>query len=579
MGVTITAPFGTAMPQTPNRDFGMLKTRSLTVKQAQAKVYKDEVDAGKMFDRMDNSKLIEITKGADLAQIRKFSRWYYDTNGMYARAVRYLSDIYRFDFMIYPNLKLDDELSETKQKSILKSFNEILEHFDASAIQLMARQWAIKVCLEGAYYGYICDDVNDKLVIQDLPADYCRSRFNHRGVPLVEFNMQYFEKITRDKDYRMKILALFPDEIQAAWPKYEAQQLQPEDKGDKPGWILLDTNRAFKFNFTDSDKPPFLSAIPALIELGEVQDLEKEKLLQQIQKILIQQFELDKNNQLPFTMPELQRLNQNAIDMVGDAVGVSVLSTVANVHLEDLAVDKTSNQSVASITSQREIAYDDFGISTNLFNTESNLSLDKSINIDEAFMKPLLLQFEQFFNRYIEWKFNNDNIKFRLKMLTTTIFNYIELSDKYKDLTKLGFSRFLPMIALGHTQKEVVSLAKLEQQAMQLDAYMLPPFSSNTMSSDTWLDVKAVQGGAQAAKPAQPNAAPAAGKQPAKAADKKAADAKGKTPAGKQPAKATDKKKNDAAKQAASVGEKKGGRPEKPDSKKSDKTIANKKSK
>lgn len=47
-------------------------------------------------------------------------------------------------------------------------------------------------------------------------------------------------------------------------------------------------------------------------------------------------FELDKNGQLPFTMPELQRLNQNALDMVGDAVGVSVLSTVANVHMEDV---------------------------------------------------------------------------------------------------------------------------------------------------------------------------------------------------------------------------------------------------
>jgi len=39
---------------------------------------------------------------------------------------------------------------------------------------------------------------------------------------------------------------------------------------------------------------------------------------------------------------------------------------------------------------------------------------------------------------------------------------------------------------MGHSQKEITSLAKLEQQVMQLDAYMLPPFSSNTMSSETW---------------------------------------------------------------------------------------------
>lgn len=138
---------------------------------------------------------------------------------------------------------------------------------------------------------------------------------------------------------REQYLALFPAEIQEGYRKFKNDKLKAETQGDKDGWMLLDVNHAFKLNFYgswDQDIPPFLQAIPSLIELSEVQDLEKEKLLQQIQKILIQQFELDKNGQIPFTMPELQRLNQNAIDMVGDAVGVSVLSTIANVHLEDL---------------------------------------------------------------------------------------------------------------------------------------------------------------------------------------------------------------------------------------------------
>lgn len=191
-------------------------------------------------------------------------------------------------------------------------------------------------------------------------------------------------------------------------------------------------------------------------------------------------------------MPELQRLNQNAIDMVGDAVGISVLSTIADVHLEDLnngAGDEANN----SVEAAEDSAYNDFGIASSLFNTDGNLALEKSITTDEAYVKPLLLQFEQFFNRYLEWKFNKTSLKFRLKMLNTSIFNFKELSSAYKDLTKIGFSRFLPIVALGHTQKEVTSMAKLEQQIMQLDAYMLPPFSSNTMSSDTWSDIKAQQ--------------------------------------------------------------------------------------
>lgn len=491
------SPLG-AIPKAPSeppyRDFGMLKVRKMKIRQAEAVVF-NQGDQQTDFSRMSNDKLIKICRDKDMAKKRQLSRWFFQTNGMYNRAVRYLADILKFDFMLYPNLDLDKEIQDAESDKILKKFNEVLEHFDNSAIQLLCRKWAAQICIDGAYYGYICDDVNDKLVIQDLPTDYCRSRFLHRGLPLVEFNVEYFNKVTNNDDVREQYLALFPDEIQEGYRKFKNGKMKAETQGDKDGWMLLDVNRAFKLNFYgdwDQDIPPFLQAIPSLIELSEVQDLEKEKLLQQIQKILIQKFELDKNGQIPFTMPELQRLNQNAIDMVGDAVGVSVLSTIADVHLEDLN-NGQGEESNNSVDAAEENTYNNFGIASNLFNTDGNLALEKSIITDEAYVKPLLLQFEQFFNRYLEWKFNKNSLKFRLKMLNTSIFNYKEISTAYKDLTKIGFSRFLPIVALGHTQKEVTSMAKLEQQIMQLDAYMLPPFSSNTMSSDTWSDIKAQQ--------------------------------------------------------------------------------------
>lgn len=475
-------------------DFGLLKVRNAKIQQAQTPILAaDQFGGGKHFDKMSHTELIRIVEGQDLAQKRELSKWMFDKNGVYARSVRYLSDIYKFDFLIYcPSLAFEDEIQESKRKQIMKKYDAVLEHFDNSAIQLLCRRWTIAICSQGSYYGYICDDISDKIVIQDLPTDYCRSRFLYRGLPLVEFNVQYFEKVAKDENQREQLLRLFPAEIQKGYKQYKNNKLPAEQRSDKPGWILLDAQKAFKFSFNESDVPPFLFAVPSLFELDEVQDLEKEKLLQEIQKILIQKFQLDKNDQLPFTMPELQRLNQNALDMVGDAVGVSVLSTVADVHLEDLKTTAAAD-GIDRVKTAQNTVYNNFGISTNLFNTDGNLALDKSVIIDEAFTKPILLQFEQFFNRYLDWKFNKKDSKFRMKMLTTTIFNYKELSDKYKDLTKLGFSRFAPMVALGHTQREIISLAKLEQQVLQLDAYMLPPFSSNTMSSDTWLNIKQQQ--------------------------------------------------------------------------------------
>lgn len=91
---------------------------------------------------MSNDRLIKICHGKDMEQKRALSRWFFEQNGMYNRAVRYLSDISKFDFMLYPNLDLDKEIQDSEAEKILKKFNEVLEHFDNSAIQLLCRKWS-----------------------------------------------------------------------------------------------------------------------------------------------------------------------------------------------------------------------------------------------------------------------------------------------------------------------------------------------------------------------------------------------------------------------------------------------------
>lgn len=536
-------------PTPPTRNFGVLKARSARIKPAEDNILQKGFQDSLDLSRMTNDQILSILDRYDLEQTRKISKFFFLRNGTYARAVRYLSDLYRFDYIIYPDLDLEDKLNEAKQAKILKTYNKVLGYFDNSDIQLMSRRWAIEVVLSGAYYGYICDDVTDKLVVQDLPIEYCRSRFHYRGLPLVEFNVKFFEDITKDKEVREKILNLFPKEFQLGWRKYEAGKLRAEDRGDKDGWIYLDKTKAFKFNFNDSDFPPLAQSIPSIINLEETQDLNKELLVQKLQKILVQHFELDDNGHIPFQMNELQQLNQNAIDMVSSAVGINVLSTVADVSLHDVSGDVESTDD--SQDGAEDQVYNDMGISQNLFNTDGNTALEKSVLVDEAYVKPLLLQIEGFLNRICEQKFNQKGLKFRIKMLHTTIFNYKELSDKYKDLTKIGFSRFLPMLCLGHTQKEVVSMGKLEQQIMQLDAYMLPPFSSNTMSSETWSQIKEIQRQILGSSTPGVNAAASVGEQESNSG---------------QSSGNSESSGNGA------------GRPELSDDKKSDKTIANRES-
>jgi hypothetical protein len=101
------------------------------------------------------------------------------------------------------------------------------------------------------------------------------------------------------------------------------------------------------------------------------------------------------------------------------------------------------------------------------------------------------------------------------------------LSKLYKEQTQIGYSKMLPQIALGHSQSSILHTAVFENEILELSTIMIPPLMSSTLNGED-LGLKTKNGG-------------------------------------------TDKDKAAAVKE-----QKETGRPEKPDSEKSEKTIANK---
>ena len=87
---------------------------------------------------------------------------------------------------------------------------------DNSDIKQLCYQMSLHVIKDGAYYGYLVDTGNS-LVIQQLPLRYCRSRYYVGTSPAVEFNMRFFDDKFNDPTYRLRVLKLFPNEIQKAY--------------------------------------------------------------------------------------------------------------------------------------------------------------------------------------------------------------------------------------------------------------------------------------------------------------------------------------------------------------------------
>ena len=415
----------------------------------------------------------------NVTDLRAISNFYYNLNGVYERVCNYFAYLYRYDWYIAPVLN-DDSV---KNEKVLKDFAKVLNYFDNSNIKKICGDIALSVIKDGCYYGYIVPS-SEGLYLQDLPITYCRSRYSVAGQPAVEFNMKFFDTF-RDINYRMKVLNLFPDEFKKGYIVYKQGKLAEESRGDKgDGWYLLNPESTVKFNYNGSDIPAFVNAIPALLDLDAAQDLDRRKQMQKLLKIIVQKLPLDKNGDLIFDVDEARDIHNNGVEMLRRAIGVDVLTTFTDVQSIDLS-DKNTSTTTDDLNKVERAVFNAFGISQNLFNTNGNLSLEKSILNDESTMRNLLAQFSMFFDRIVKQKFNNGKkYSFNFYMLETTQYNYKELSKMYKEHVQLGYSKMLPQVALGHSQSFILNSAHFENEVLCLSEIMIPPLMSSTLSSE-----------------------------------------------------------------------------------------------
>lgn len=414
----------------------------------------------------------------DVVELRKYSNLFFNKSGIYSRLCRYMAYLFKYDWIVTP-IGYDSKIKPEKIKegwykaSILLNNSQLKKNFG---------EIALRVVRDGCYYGYKLEQ-NAQVLLQDLPVDYCRSRYEINGLPIVEFNLKYFDDNFKDAQYRLRVIKMFPKEIQKGYVAYKKGTLPQDFAGDQKGWLPLEPGKAVKFNLSSTDRPLFSSVIPSLLDLEEAQEIDKKKMLQQILKIIIQKMPIDKNGDLIFDVDEAQTLHANAVAMLGDTIGVDVLTTFADVDVADLS-DKGNVSSVDQLTKVERAVYNDAGVSQMQFNTDGNLALEKSIANDEATMYNLLLQFEEYGQGLLEpYNKNPKKLKYEFSILPTTVYNYTKLSELYKAQTQIGFSKLLPQVALGQSQISIMATAYFENEVLKLDELFVAPQMSSTMSS------------------------------------------------------------------------------------------------
>ena len=438
----------------------------------------------------DKKTVLEAIANCEYKTMRDISNFFYKTSGIYNRLCRYMAYMYRYDWMVTPYInsnKIKD--NENQINKMLNNFYEILTYLDNFGVKQYFGEVALKVLKEGCYYGYIIEN-NNKINIQDLPANYCRSRYKVNGRPAVEFNMKFFDDYYKDTSLKMRVLNLFPKEFAKGYIAYKKGELVPDFAGDTSGWYLLDVKKTIKFNINGDDFPAFISVIPAIIDLDAAQELDRKKMAQKLLKIIIQKMPIDKNGDLIFDVDEAAALHNNAVKMLGKAIGIDVLTTFADVEVADMA-DKNTTTSVDELSKVERAIYNEAGVSQMQFNTDGNIALQYSILNDEAALYNLIQQFEDFLNILIDkYNTNPKKLYYKVQILNTTIYNYKELAKLFKEQTQIGYSKMLPQIALGQSQSSILANAYFENDILDLVNIFVPPLMSSTMNADTVSQIK-----------------------------------------------------------------------------------------
>ena len=456
-------------------DFSKIKIGAKTLEDA-------VIDIGilkKINPRLANKEnVLRAIYNYDLVQMREISEFFYKSSGIYSRILRYMAFMYRYDWYITPYVN-DDKV---KKEKILEGFGKSLRLLDNFHVKYALGDIALKVLRYGAYYGYKVE-TKQGIVLQELPPNYCRSKFYCGDKPAVEFNMKFFDTHFRDTAQRMKVLKMFPEEFSKGYVLYKQGKLVPDFPGDDSGWYLLDVKNTVKFSMNGEDYPAFISVIPLILDLVDAQDLDKKKTMQRLLKIIIQKMPMDKNGDLIFDVDEAQQLHNNAIQMLGRAIGIDVLTTFADVEVANMADTTAASAQTDDLARVERQVYNEAGVSQMQFNTDGNIALEKSILNDEASMYNLLLQFEMFLNDLIS-DLTSKKVEYRVQILTTTIYNYQELAKLYKEQTQLGYSKILPQLALGQSQSSILANAYFENDVLDLVNVFIPPLMSSTMNTE-----------------------------------------------------------------------------------------------
>ena len=159
--------------------------------------------------------VVKALEDRDIDKIRNISKHFASVSGIYSRACKYLAYLPTFDYTLTPNIT-----KFQSREKLMEDFMKALKFVDGLNLKTRLSEISLNVIIDGAYYGYLKTQ-GIRSVIQDLPIEYCRSQYKINGIAVVEFNLDYFDRMFKSSDYKKSMLRSMPQEISEMYVKWK----------------------------------------------------------------------------------------------------------------------------------------------------------------------------------------------------------------------------------------------------------------------------------------------------------------------------------------------------------------------
>ena len=416
----------------------------------------------------------DIIRSGEISAIRELSRYYYRTNGRYRNVINFLANLFLYDTLVTPIY----ESGKGSKAQIIKAFYNACSFVEALNVKVTLARITTEWLKSGIYYG-ILQEQGDKVVIQDLPIDFCRTRYkDFNDLPILEFNITYF--ITKYEDDKIRDAAIlnFPPAIQKAWRAFKNGSL-------KDPWVLVPASAGgVTFCFSEDITPLLIAALPDIAKTKDALGREEKRDENELYKLLIQKMPIDSDGHLVFELDEVAQIHAGVANMLKDLDTVDVLTTFGDTTLENLQDTSAATQANNRLEKYNDNAWDGLGMSKLFFNADNSSSLAYVIKRLESVMQQYLNAYATWIRFLINSRFSRTGLSFDFEILPTTKFNIKDYIGHYLQSAQFGYPRMRLAAALGVKQRNLVSAIDFENEFLNLDEKMVPLMSSYTQTGD-----------------------------------------------------------------------------------------------